>query len=203
MISLEFLLTSLIVVLIPGTGVIYTVSVAIFKGFKASWFAAIGCTLGIVPSLLASVLGLAAIFHSSALAFSLVKYAGVVYLLYLAVMMYKESNALVIDKVNNSSLVGIAVKGFLINILNPKLSIFFMAFLPQFISAQSSTPIEQMLLLGGVFMLMTLIVFLLYAALANKLAAYITNSAKNVLYLQRAFAASFAGLAAKLLLTDR
>jgi threonine/homoserine/homoserine lactone efflux protein len=203
MISIEFLLTSLVVVLIPGTGVIYTVSVAIFRGFKASWFAALGCTLGILPSLLASVLGLAAIFHSSALAFSLVKYAGVVYLLYLAVMMYKDSNTLVIDKVTNSSLVGTAIKGFLINILNPKLSIFFMAFLPQFISAKSSTPIEQMFLLGGVFMLMTLVVFVLYAALANKLATYITNSAKNVLYLQRAFAASFAGLAAKLLLTEK
>jgi threonine/homoserine/homoserine lactone efflux protein len=203
MISIEFLLTSLIVVLIPGTGVIYTVSVAMFRGFKASWFAALGCTLGILPSLLASVLGLAAIFHSSALAFSLVKYVGVVYLVYLAVMMYKDSNTLVIGKVTNSSLVGTAIKGFLINILNPKLSIFFMAFLPQFISPQSATPIQQMFLLGGVFMLMTLVVFVLYAVLANKLATYITNSAKNVLYLQRAFAASFAGLAAKLLFTDK
>ena len=109
MISIEFLLTSLIVVLIPGTGVIYTVSVAMFRGFKASWFAALGCTLGILPSLLASVLGLAAIFHSSALAFSLVKYVGVVYLVYLAVMMYKDSNTLVIGKVTNSSLVGLSL----------------------------------------------------------------------------------------------
>ena len=105
MISIEFLLTSLVVVLIPGTGVLYTVSTGLFLGTRASLFASIGCTLGIIPSLLASILGLAVIIHTSALAFQIIKYAGVVYLLYLAFLMWKSSDSLSLDdKINNNSM---------------------------------------------------------------------------------------------------
>ena len=129
MISIEFLITSLVVVLIPGTGVLYTVATGLFIGKRASLSAAIGCTLGIIPSLLASVFGLAAIFHTSALAFQLIKYAGVVYLLYLAWVMWRSSSPLLFENnESNTRFMSIALKGFLINILNPKLSIFFLAF---------------------------------------------------------------------------
>lgn len=84
MISIEFIVTSLVVILIPGTGVIYTVATSIFKGKRAGITAAFGCTMGIVPALLASALGLAALFHTSALAFQILKYMGSVYLMYLA-----------------------------------------------------------------------------------------------------------------------
>ena len=161
--STEFLLTSLVVVLIPGTGVIYTVSTGLFSGGRASIAASLGCTCGIIPHLVASITGLAAILHMSAVAFQAVKFAGVAYLLFLAWNMWRETGAISFEK--SEGVTGyrqIIVRGFLINILNPKLSIFFLAFLPQFVSPQTSSPLCQMLLLAGIFMLMTLAIFILY-----------------------------------------
>ena len=130
-INVEFLVTSLIVVLLPGTGVLYTLSIGLVNGARASLFAALGCTLGIVPHLLASVMGLTAVMHTSSLAFQLLKFLGVAYLFYLAWMMWKESAVIEIHhEVKEKKLISISVRGFLINILNPKLSIFFLAFLP-------------------------------------------------------------------------
>jgi len=204
MLSIEFLITSLIVVLIPGTGVIYTISTGLFKGSRASFFAALGCTAGIIPSLSACVLGLAAIMHSSALVFQLIKFAGVAYLLYLAWGMWKETGALVLEgEENKGGLWGISVKGFLINILNPKLSLFFLAFLPQFIPVDAAAPLINMLVLGAVFMGMTFLVFIMYGLLANSLSQYVVNSPKAIRYIQRSFAASFALLGAKLAFADR
>lgn len=204
MLSLEFLMTSLIVVLIPGTGVIYTVSTGLLQGSRASAFAALGCTLGILPSLLACIFGLAAIVHTSAVTFQIIKFAGVAYLLYLAWGMWQETGGLILDdKKDKSGLLKVCTKGFLINILNPKLSIFFLAFLPQFISPQVEAPLINMLLLGGVFMVMTLIVFVLYGLLANSVSTYIGNSPKVMKYVQRTFSASFAMLGAKLALSER
>lgn len=203
MISMEFLITSLIVVLIPGTGVIYTVSTGLFQGARASMFAALGCTAGIIPSLLACILGLAAILHTSAIVFQVIKFAGVAYLLYLAWSMWQETGALILEGDDNKADAwGISIKGFLINILNPKLSLFFLAFLPQFIPAQIAVPLVNMLVLGGVFMAMTLFVFVLYGLLANSIRSYIVNSPKFIQYMQRTFAISFAALGARLALTE-
>ncbi len=204
MISAEFLMTSLIVVLIPGTGVIYTLSTGLFQGARASLFAALGCTLGILPSLLASVLGLAAIFHSSALAFQLLKFFGAAYLIYLAWATWKNAGQLGIrDEGTRPSLWRISLKGFLINTLNPKLSLFFLAFLPQFVLADAATPLAHMLILGSVFMAMTLLVFMLYGVLANSVREHVIHSPKITRYLQRAFALGFAALGSKLALSDR
>ena len=204
MISIEFLLTSLVVVLIPGTGVLYTVATGLFVSKRASFFAALGCTLGIVPSLLASTLGLAAIFHTSALAFQMVKYVGALYLLYLAWVMWKSSSPLALkDNQDTTSAFSTAVKGFLINILNPKLSIFFLAFLPQFIDPLVQQPLYSMLLLGGIFMLMTFVVFVLYGVLANSFSQFIVGSEKLSLAIQKLFAGSFALLGVKLALSER
>ena len=204
MFSTEFLLTSLIVVLMPGTGVIYTISMGIFVGKKESVFAALGCTAGIIPHLFATVLGLSALLHTSAVAFSIVKYIGVAYLLYLAWSMWKDSGSLQVDnKTQKSTLTKIATRGFLINILNPKLSIFFLAFLPQFVSATSSSPMTQMLLLSLSFMLMTFIVFVFYGLFANKARVYVISSPKIMLRVQRTFASIFVLLSAKLAMAER
>lgn len=204
MFSTEFLLTSLVVVLIPGTGVIYTVSTGLFKGWRASIAAAFGCTIGIIPHLTASILGLSAILHMSALAFQLVKYAGVIYLLYLAWSMWRETGALQINQQDSAkNLRQIAVKGLLINILNPKLSIFFLAFLPQFVSTASTSPLFQMLILSAVFMAMTLAIFILYGISANYVRKFIVNSPTVTTWLQRSFAVIFAALAAKLAMTEQ
>jgi len=137
MITLDFLITSLIVVLIPGTGVVFTVSTGLVQGRRASLYASLGCTAGIVPHLLATVLGLAALLHTSALAFQALKFAGVAYLFYLAWATWRDKAAFAVDDRAPAarSAGSIVVKAFLLNILNPKLSIFFLAFLPQFVDA--------------------------------------------------------------------
>ncbi len=202
--SMEFFITSLIVVLLPGTGVIYTVSIGLLRGIKASIFAALGCTAGILPSMIASILGLAAVFNTSAVVFQSVKFIGVTYLLYLAWSMWKEGGEIKLQsKDKNLNLLKISFKGFLINILNPKLTLFFLAFLPQFIPAQTKTPIVDMLLLGGFFMVLTLFVFIIYGVFANSMRGYLVKSSKKIEKIQKTFAIIFALLAAKLALTRR
>lgn len=204
MITLDFLITSLIVVLIPGTGVVYTISTALFLGRRASVFASIGCTAGIVPHLLASILGLAAILHVSAVAFNAIKFAGVVYLLYLAWSMWREKGVVAFDQptVKNGAW-SIMTKAFLMNILNPKLSIFFLAFLPQFVAPHAESPLAHMLLLSGVFMLMTFVVFVIYGMLAHGFRASVVNSPRIQRWMQRGFASVFAALGVNLALTQR
>ena len=173
MFNTEFLITSLVVVLIPGTGVIYTVSTGLFLGWRASIAAACGCTAGIIPHLSASILGLSAILHMSAVAFQAVKYAGAAYLLYLAWSMWRDTGALKFNSPSHKNgLRQIATRGFLINILNPKLSIFFLTFLPLFISA-------------------------------NGVRRHVVNSPRIIIWLQRSFAATFAALGIKLAMTDQ
>src|ERR1043166_1407981 len=161
--SLSFLITSLIVIVSPGTGVLYTLAAALTRGSRMSVAAAFGCTLGIVPHLLAAMLGLAAVLHTSALAFATLKWLGVAYLLYMAWPAVRPRGALAVDGRGEApSAVRVIVPGFLINILNPKLSIFFLAFLPQFIAADEAHPVGRMLELSATFMAMTFVVFVLY-----------------------------------------
>mgnify|MGYP000663444368 CR=1 FL=1 len=204
MFSLEFLLTSLVIVLIPGTGVIYTVSAGLFKDWRASIAAASGCTAGIIPHLAASILGLSAVLHMSAIAFQVIKYVGVLYLLYLSWSMWRETGSLQVnDSDSSKTLLQIALKGFFINILNPKLSIFFLAFLPLFVSSTVSSPLFQMLILSAVFMAMTWIIFILYGLSANYVRRYIVNTSKVSTWLQKIFAVIFAALGAKLAMTEQ
>ena len=204
MITLEFLITSLIVVLIPGTGVVFTVSAGLVQGRRASLFASLGCTLGILPHLLATVLGLAAVMHTSALAFQLLKYAGVAYLLYLAVATWRDRSAFVVQEGGaRRSALSLMVKAFLLNILNPKLTIFFLAFLPQFVDPAAASPLGQLLLLSGVFMAMTFGVFVVYGLLAHAFRRAVIDSPRVQDWLRRGFSAAFAGLGAQLAFSER
>lgn len=202
--SFSFLLTALIVVVSPGTGVLYTLAAALTRGSRAGIAAAFGCTLGIVPSMFAAMLGLAAVMHTSALAFAALKWCGVVYLLYMAVQVLREQGALAVDaQVDARSLKRVAVTGFLINILNPKLSIFFLAFLPQFIAADEVHPVLSMLELSGAFMAMTFAVFVLYGLFAARVRSGVVSRPRVMAWMRRAFAGGFALLGARLALTDR
>jgi len=200
----QFLITSLIVVLIPGTGVLFTVSTGLVAGRTASIFAALGCTAGIVPHLLATVFGLAVVLHASAIAFQTLKIAGVVYLLYLAYTTWRDKTAFVIDKAaSGRSGTNFVVKAFLLNILNPKLTIFFLAFLPQFVEPNARSSFGQMLILSGVFMAMTFAIFVVYGFLAHAFRKTVIDSPRTQSWLRRGFAAAFAGLGANLALADR
>lgn len=204
MFSTDFLLTSLIVVLIPGTGVVFTVSTALARGRRASLYASIGCTLGIVPHLLATVLGLAAVMHTSAQAFQILKYAGVAYLLYLAIATWRDRSAFAVQEVQqNGGALGLVGKAFLLNILNPKLTIFFLAFLPQFVVPGEASPLAQLLGLSAVFMGMTFGVFVVYGLLAHAFRTAVIESPKVQAWLRRGFAGAFVGLGAQLALTER
>ena len=202
--TLEFLITSLIVVISPGTGVLYTLATGLSRGARASIVAAFGCTLGIVPHLAAAIMGLAALLHTSALAFQIFKYLGVAYLLFMAWSTLRESGALKVEKeVGARSAVQVTVTAILINILNPKLSIFFLAFLPQFISAGEAQPLSRMLELSGVFMLMTFVVFVGYGLFAASIRDHVISRPRVLTWMRRSFAAAFAALGAKLAFADR
>jgi len=204
MITPEYLITSLIVVLVPGTGVLYTVSTGLVQGRAAGVYAALGCTAGILPHLLATVLGLAAVMHTSALAFQLLKYAGVAYLLYVAVATWRDRSAFAVDGGSaRTCAIGLVVKAFLLNILNPKLTLFFLAFLPQFVDPAAGRPLAQLLVLSAVFMLMTFAVFVVYGLAAHAFRRKVIGSARVQRWLRYGFAAAFAGLGAKLAVSDR
>ena len=202
--SVEFLITSFIVVVSPGTGVLYTLAAGLSRGARASVVAAFGCTIGIVPHMAAAIMGLAALLHTSALAFQILKYLGVAYLLYMAWSTLRERGALRVEKeVGARSAVQVTVTGILINILNPKLSIFFLAFLPQFVSAGEANPLSRMLALSAVFMLMTFVVFVGYGLFAASIRDHVISRPRVLTWMRRIFAGAFAALGARLAFAER
>ncbi len=202
--SPEFLITSLIIVASPGTGALYTIAAGLTRGSQASVLAAFACTLGIVPHLAAAMMGIAALLHASALAFAVVKYAGVAYLLFMAWQTLKEHGALKVETAADPrSAWRVLRDGVAINLLNPKLSIFFVAFLPQFIASDEPGPMARMLELSGVFMAMTFIVFALYGLFAAAMREKVISRPAAMAWLRRSFAAAFVALGAKLALTER
>lgn len=201
--TIEYFITSLVVILLPGTGVIYTIAVGISRGFVPGVAAALGCTFGIVPAATASILGLAAIFHTSAMAFLMVKYLGVAYLLYMAWSILKDDGFVEINASNNKkSYSRIAVDGALLNVLNPKLSLFFLAFLPQFVPQAYSGSLGYLTLLAAGFMIMTFLVFILYGACASVARKHVLESPSLMIWLKRAFAGAFGFLGLKLAFSD-
>jgi threonine/homoserine/homoserine lactone efflux protein len=203
-VTVEFLITSLIIVASPGTGVLYTLATGISRGSRASVVAAFGCTLGIVPHLAAAIMGLAALLHTSALAFHAFKYLGVAYLLYMAWNALREHGSLKVEKqLGRRSAAQIIVTAILINILNPKLSIFFLAFLPQFVSVDATNPISHMLVLSAVFMLMTFLIFVVYGLFAASVRDHVISRPRVLIWMRRTFAGAFVALGFKLAFADR
>ena len=200
----DYLLTSLIVILLPGTGVLYTLAYGLGQGWRASVLAAFGCTLGILPHIAASIAGLAALLHTSALAFQVVKYLGVAYLLYMAWSILREGGALqVSEKTAAVSSGKIVANGLLLNVLNPKLSLFFLAFLPQFVPAGAANATGSMLMLAGIFMLLTFVVFVGYGAFASATRHYVISRPAVMRWLRRGFAGAFGLLGLRLALAER
>lgn len=222
MISLEFLATSLVVVLMPGTGVIYTVSTVLLRGRRAGFYASLGCTLGILPHLAATIVGAAALLQASALAFQALKWAGAAYLLWLAVHTWRDRSAFALADEGDGEGAGAGAgahstgptprsrghraqvrDAFVLNILNPKLTIFFLAYLPQFVNAAAGPPWVPLLVLSAVFMAMTLGVFVAYGLVAHGFRRHLVASARARQGLRRSFAMAFVALGARLAFSER
>ncbi|KGF70791.1 LysE family transporter [Hoeflea sp. BAL378] len=209
--SIEFLITTLIVVLLPGTGVLYTLAMGLTRGARASMAAAAGCTAGIVPHVAASVMGLAALMHASALAFQTLKYLGVIYLFYMAWQMWRDTGTLAIGASPQGAAEGgaaagplrIAGAGILINLLNPKLTVFFLAFMPQFVDPAAPGATGEMLKLAAVFMALTFVVFVVYGLLAAQARDHVMARPRVMRLVRRSFASLFALMGARLALAAR
>jgi threonine/homoserine/homoserine lactone efflux protein len=201
--SVAFLLTTLVVVATPGAGALFTIGAGLGRGRRASLVAAVGCTLGIVPHLAAAATGLAALMHASALAFQGLKYAGVAYLLFLAWTTLRDKGALGVDAAEPSSAWRTIRQAVLLNLLNPKLTIFFVAFLPQFVHPDEPNAVWHLLGLSGVFMLATLVVFAAYGVFAAAMRTRVLERPRVLSWLRRSFAGSYVLLAGRLAVTDR
>ncbi len=202
--SIEFLITSLIIILIPGTGAIYTIATGLGAGRSACIAAAFGCTLSILPHVIAAAFGLAAVLHTSALLFQAIKFCGVAYLLYLAYQTLRDSGPVKIDQKDKLPVgkVKLITNGILINVLNPKLSIFFLAFLPQFVTPNSSAVITETLTLGTIFMAMTFVVFTIYGLFAALIGSFALRSERFMRWFRRTTAMAFASFGLRLALSD-
>lgn len=204
MISFEYLLTSLIVVVLPGSGVIYTLAIGLGRGAKASIWAALGCTFGIIPHMAISILGLSTLIHASAVAFEAVRYLGVIWLAYMAWGMWHGTGAMKVTANNDpTGILKTLRDGILLNLLNPKLSVFFLAFLPQFVSANTPDTTLEMTILGLIFMGMTFGVFVLYGCFAAALRHHIIERPNVMRWLGKGFAAAFIAMGAKLMTGGR
>ena len=197
--SAEFWITSIIVTATPGTGVLFTLAAALAGGHRSAVVAAFGCTLGVLPHMAAAVTGLAAVMHTSAVAFSVLKYAGVAYLLYLAWSTLRETGALSVEerRAPRSDLRTIT-SAVAVNLLNPKLTIFFLAFLPQFVAVNEAHVTTRMLELGAVFMAITFAIFVVYGVLAASVRDQVIGRPRVMTWMRRAFAGSFVALGARL-----
>jgi threonine/homoserine/homoserine lactone efflux protein len=203
-VSIEFLVTSLVVVATPGTGVLYTLAAGLSRGPRASVVAAFGCTLGIVPHMAVAIMGLAALLHTSALAFQIIKHLGVAYLLCMAWNTLRDQGTLKVENdVGARSTTQVIISAILINILNPKLSIFFVAFLPQFVSADEQHPLSRMLMLSAILMLLTFVVFVGYGLFAAAIRNHVITRPRVLTWMRRMFAGAFVALGGKLALAER
>jgi threonine/homoserine/homoserine lactone efflux protein len=184
--------------------VLYTLAAGLSRGFRASVIAAFGCTIGIVPHMAAAILGLSALLHASGLAFQTFKYLGVAYLLYMSWNALRERGALKVEKgVDSRSAIQVTTTAVLINILNPKLSIFFLAFLPQFVRVGEPDPLARMLALSAVFMAMTFVVFVAYGLFAASIRDHVISRPRVLAWMRRVFAGAFVALGVRLAFADR
>ncbi len=203
--SLTFLITALVIVATPGTGALYTIAAGLTRGTRAALLAAFASTLGTVPHLLAAITGLAALLHASGVAFETIKYLGVGYLLWMAWNTWRDRGVLSVENAAQAprSARSVITTGITINLLNPKLTIFFVAFLPQFVPAGSAHATLHMLALSAVFMGLTFAVFAVYGVFAALLRDNVLARPRVVDRIRKVFAVSFAGLAGRLAFETR
>ena len=198
-----FLITSLIIILMPGTGVVYTISTGIMNGRHKSIIAAFGCTLGIVPHLCVSISLTSMLMQMNNTVFMIMRYVGAAYLIYMGVGMILSKDRIQFqEETETEGALTIIRRGILINLLNPKLTLFFFSFLPQYVRGTEGAFVIQSVVLGIAFMIMTFVVFAIYGLLSGTARGWISGSEKRISVLQRIFGTVFIGFALKLALEN-
>lgn len=201
--SWAFLVTSLIIIATPGTGAILTIAAGIRGGKGLSLVTAFGCTLGIVPHLVAAITGTAALLRLGGVAFEVLRWVGIAYLLYMAISTWRSSGALALDSsAPPRSAMRTIGNAILANLLNPKLTLFFFAFLPQFVTKDAAS-LPQMLTLSGIFMALTLLVFAVYGLAASFFRLHLVERPTITRRIQKGFALGYVGIGVGLATTHR
>lgn len=202
--GVEFWVTSIVVTATPGTGALFTIAAGLARGARAGLVAALGCTLGIVPHMALALTGAAAVLAASSVAFETIKWLGVAYLLYVAWGTWRQTGVLSppTDESDELPSTGKVIgSAILVNLLNPKLTLFFFVFLPMFVNPAADGAVWRMAGLGGVFMAITLAIFAVYGVCAAWLRQYVVGRPRVMRWIGRGFAASFAVLAVMLAFT--
>jgi threonine/homoserine/homoserine lactone efflux protein len=203
-VTITFLLTSLVICVSPGTGALFSIAAGLSRGARAGLLAAFACTLGVVPHMLAAITGLAALLHASGVAFAVIKYLGVAYLVYMAWATWRDTGALRVERDDQRRTARqVIVSGVTVNLLNPKLTVFFFAFLPQFVPAGTPHSLAHMLALSAAFMAMTFAVFAVYGLLAAATRERVLSRPELLARLRKVFAACFLALSGRLALESR
>ena len=155
-----FLVASALLTIAPGPDIVYVLTRGITQGRKAGFAAALGFATGVIFHTALAALGIAALIRSSDLAFTLVRYAGAAYLIYIGVRAVTSKSAFALERGNGKrALRTVYMQSVVGNVLNPKVTLFFLSFLPQFVNAASGHLETQMLLLGVIFMVQTVVIF--------------------------------------------
>jgi threonine/homoserine/homoserine lactone efflux protein len=201
---LLFLTASLLLCIAPGPDNIFVLTQSMLRGVGSGLFVTFGLCTGLLVHTSAVALGVAVIFQQSLLAFTILKLCGAAYLLYLAWGAFR-AGASGLGSVKAAALDKTALyrRGIVMNITNPKVSIFFLAFLPQFTNPAQGHLTLQLLELGSIFIACTLLVFGLVSLLAGKLGNWFNQSPKAEVVMNRVAGSVFAALAVKLALTER
>lgn len=199
-----FITASTLLALAPGPDILFVLTQSMSKGSRSGIVIALGLCSGLIFHTTAVALGVAVIFQTSALAFSLLKFVGAAYLLYLAFMAFKDASKSKLESSKSRlSLVSLYKRGILMNITNPKVSIFFLAFLPQFTNPEVGNVTGQIFTLGALFMLCAFVVFTLISLLAGRVGAWFSKTKNGEKILNRVSGTIFAALAIKLAFTSK
>lgn len=197
----EFLITTIVLTATPGTGALFTIAAGLARGARAGVVAALGCTLGIVPHLVLALSGAAVLLAASPMAFAVLTWLGVAYLLYMAWGMWKDAGKLApAGDAPDAARPALKVIGsaILVNLLNPKLTLFFFVFLPMFVDPSSDGVVLRMAGLGLVIMGVTLVIFAVYGITAGVLRTYVIERPAVVRAIGRGFSVTFVALAGML-----
>ncbi len=208
MIPIESLITfftaSVLLALAPGPDNIFVLTQAALRGRLAGVLVTVGLCTGLVVHTTAVAFGVAAVFAASAVAFTVLKLFGAGYLLYLAWQVFRSSSESIAGtRCSARSAGALYRRGIIMNVTNPKVSIFFLAFLPQFADPGRGALTPQLLLLGGVFIVATILVFGAIALLAGTIGGWLNRSPGTQVVMNRIAGVVFVGLALKLVTIEQ